>query len=301
MPAASFTLLQKIVNGLKLISTKFLQRVGGSRRTVNKDTRSAVRAVNLDCPEDFSRVVHQCVEAGLVAGSKIHVDASLVDAYASLNSVKALQAQVVAAIDCAAREQVQKLDEQDDDEREPPADVSGAAAPQSEVGKTYKANREFRRMTDPDATLVRHSGLKSRPRHKTHRVVDDAHEIITAVETTTGAVDEGQRMLELIQAHGNLIEKPEEVITFANLSDSQIRDIAHLLKRGWRFAAAFHDVVERLTPDDEIRALHSRAVAQGGQWYQIIVGNFAHMVITGPEKERILAKSAEILASLFST
>ena len=110
----------------------------------------------------FSRVVHQCVEAGLVAGSKIHVDASLVDANASLNSVKALQAEVVAAIDCAAREQVQKLDEQDDDEQEPPADAGGGAAPQSEVGKSFKANREFRSTTDPDATLVRHGGLKSR-------------------------------------------------------------------------------------------------------------------------------------------
>lgn len=38
----------------------------------------------------FSRVVHQCVEAGLVEGSKIHVDSSLVDADASLRSVKAL-------------------------------------------------------------------------------------------------------------------------------------------------------------------------------------------------------------------
>src|ERR1700746_3860713 len=38
----------------------------------------------------FSRVVHQCVEAGLVAGNKIHVDASLVDAHASWKSVQHL-------------------------------------------------------------------------------------------------------------------------------------------------------------------------------------------------------------------
>jgi transposase len=39
----------------------------------------------------FSRVVQQCVEAGLVEGRKIHVDASLVNANASLSSVKPLK------------------------------------------------------------------------------------------------------------------------------------------------------------------------------------------------------------------
>src|ERR1700738_5367871 len=38
----------------------------------------------------FSRVVHQCVDAGLVEGNKIHVDSSLVDANAPLGSVKAI-------------------------------------------------------------------------------------------------------------------------------------------------------------------------------------------------------------------
>jgi Transposase DDE domain len=49
--------------------------------------------------------------------------------------------------------------------------------------------------------LVRHSGLKSRLRYKTHRVVDDANEVITAVETTTGTVDEATQLLGLIGAH----------------------------------------------------------------------------------------------------
>jgi hypothetical protein len=54
---------------------------------------------------------------------------------------------------------------------------------------------------DPDAILVRHGGLKSRLRYKTHRVVDDAHAVITAVETTTGAVDEATQLLGLIETH----------------------------------------------------------------------------------------------------
>ena len=35
----------------------------------------------------FVRIVRQCVEAGLVGGSKIHMDGSVVDANASKNSV----------------------------------------------------------------------------------------------------------------------------------------------------------------------------------------------------------------------
>ena len=59
----------------------------------------------------FSRVVQQCVEAGLVEGSKIHVDASLVEANASLGSVRPLDPDLVKAIEQCAKEQVQKLDE----------------------------------------------------------------------------------------------------------------------------------------------------------------------------------------------
>jgi transposase len=155
----------------------------------------------------FSRVVHQCVETGLVAGHKIHVDASLVDANASLHSVKPLEPEVLRAIEQTAREQLQKLDEPDEKNEEPPSDSGGGTPGQSEIGKFSQANRQFRSTSDPDATLVRQGGLKSRPRYKSHRVVDDAHEIITAVETTTGAVDEGARLLALIEAHEDITDQ----------------------------------------------------------------------------------------------
>jgi hypothetical protein len=51
----------------------------------------------------FSRVVQQCVEAGLVEGRKIHVDASLVEANASLRSVKPLDPDLVKAIEQTAK------------------------------------------------------------------------------------------------------------------------------------------------------------------------------------------------------
>src|SRR3981081_4018241 len=59
----------------------------------------------------FYRVVTQCVEAGLVDGSKIHVDSSLIEANASTNSVRTLDAAMREKIQQAGREQTGKLDE----------------------------------------------------------------------------------------------------------------------------------------------------------------------------------------------
>jgi hypothetical protein len=61
----------------------------------------------------------------------------------------------------------------------------------------------------------------------------------------------------------NLIQKPEEIVHFAKLTDAQMREVGSLLKKGWTFAAVLREVLERLTSDDEIRALHTRAVANG--------------------------------------
>jgi transposase len=171
----------------------------------------------------FSRVVQQCVEAGLVEGSKIHVDASLVEANASLRSVKPLDSDLVKAIEKTAKEQMQKLDEQDDDQ-DPPSQEGGDSGGAS-VGQHAKTNRQFRSTTDPDATLVRQGGLKSQLRYKTHRVVDDAHEIITAVETTTGAVDEASQLLGLIEAHEDITEQGVRTV----IADARYGNVSNLI------------------------------------------------------------------------
>jgi transposase len=80
----------------------------------------------------FSRVVQQCVEAGLVEGRKIHVDASLVEANANLGSVRPLSETTLKAIEQTAKEQVQKLDEPDEDQdpSSPPSGSGGSAVGQ---------------------------------------------------------------------------------------------------------------------------------------------------------------------------
>jgi hypothetical protein len=64
------------------------------------------------------------------------------------------------------------------------------------------------------------------PRYKSHRVVDEAHEIITAVETTTGAVDEGVRLLALIEAHEDITDQVVGTV----IADARYGSVDNLLK-----------------------------------------------------------------------
>src|SRR5260370_36850276 len=59
----------------------------------------------------------------------------------------------------------------------------------------------YKLVTYPEAPLVRQEGKKPRPRYKTHRVVNDAHGIVTAVKTTTGRINEGNERIGLIDQH----------------------------------------------------------------------------------------------------
>ena len=94
----------------------------------------------------------------------------------------------------------------------------------------------------------------------------------------------------------NLIQKTEKFVQFAKLTDTQMREIGSLLKKGWTFGTAFEEVMEWLTPGDQIRAPHTRAIANGGNWYLSSVGSFGYIVAWGPEKDRILAKLKDALA-----
>ena len=131
----------------------------------------------------FVRTVAQCVEAGLVDGSKLHVDASLIDANASKESVTKGPAQLIEALKRAYSATESKLEE--------------TSTPQS-----YQAvNDRMMSQSDPDAACVRKGSGESRPRYHHHRVVDDAGGVITAVETTPGSIAENKKLITLIDQH----------------------------------------------------------------------------------------------------
>lgn len=143
----------------------------------------------------FVRTLSQCVELGLVNGSKLHVDASLIEADASRDSVIKSSPELIAALKQAYRATESKLEE--------------TSTPES-----YQAvNDRMISQSDPDAACVRQGGGDSRPRYKHHRVIDDQRGVITAVETTPGSIAENKKLLGLIEQHeSNTGSKAEKVV-----------------------------------------------------------------------------------------
>jgi len=129
----------------------------------------------------FERIVWQCVEAGLVDGTKLFLDASLIDADASNNSV-------------VDTHNIKKYLNKGYMQLEKRLDNLG-------IQKSTPANSRYISSTDPDASVTRHSGGKSKLRYKTHRAVDPKHEVITATKITAGSVDDGNVFKEMINIH----------------------------------------------------------------------------------------------------
>ena len=129
----------------------------------------------------FDRIVYQCVEEGLVDGRKGFLDASLIDADASNNSVVDTH-KLKKYLNKSYKRLEDRLDE-------------------IKASKKTPADNRYISTTDPDASVTRHSGGKSKLRYKTHRAVDEKHEIITATKVTPGSVDDGHVLQDMIETH----------------------------------------------------------------------------------------------------
>src|SRR3990172_4297578 len=159
----------------------------------------------------YERVVWQCVESGLVDGSKIFVDSSLIEADASNNSVvdtKSLKRYLKESY----KELEKRLEEEREDEEGDNDDEGGGV------------NSRYISTTDPDAAIVR-TGGKAKLRYQTHRAVDGAYEVITATEVTPGDVNEAQKMLWLIDTHQLNTETNVETV----VADSKYGTISNYL------------------------------------------------------------------------
>src|SRR6266568_4985624 len=131
----------------------------------------------------FVRTVAQCVEAGLVDGSKLHVDGSLVDADAAKESVIKGTPELITALKQAYQATESKLED--------------SSTPQS-----YQAvNDRMMSQSDPDAAMARKGSGDLRPRYQHHRVIDDQKGVITATETTPGSIAENKKLMELLDQH----------------------------------------------------------------------------------------------------
>lgn len=142
----------------------------------------------------FIRTIEQCVAAGLVGGDKLHLDSSLIRANASKDSVVKSCPELIAAYAAAYGAAEKKLN----DPAERPC---------------YEpVNDRMINTTDPDASLVSKAGLGSQPAYHHHRAVDDVHGVITAVETTSGAIAENKKLMDLISQHQHNTQAEPKVV-----------------------------------------------------------------------------------------
>ena len=141
----------------------------------------------------FERIVWQCAESGLVNGDKLFIDASLIRADASKNSVVDKR-DLSRYLNKRYMELEDKLEDKD-----------------TLVNKTRIST------TDPEASIVRRNGKGPDLCYKTHRGVDPLNEVITSTLLTTGNVDDGAVLSDMIEIH----EKNTETSVDAVVADSR--------------------------------------------------------------------------------
>jgi transposase len=135
----------------------------------------------------FVRTVQGCVQAGLVDGTKLHLDGSLISANASQASVVQSAPEIIAALKRAYQVEERKLEGHQGHPQYQPINATLCST------------------TDPDAPCVRNSKVgassDTRPRYKLHRAVDDRCGVITATVTTPGDIAEPTQTVPLIEQH----------------------------------------------------------------------------------------------------
>ena len=129
----------------------------------------------------FRRTVQQCIEAGLVRGDLVHVDATLIRADVSWDSIVERHLDEVKRVN----------DEGSDDE--PPSKGDGNHSSSRPVSRTKQVKKVSR--TDPDATMATSSRrFHMEPSYKQHTAVDDRAGVIVDVHVTTGERSEGKEL-----------------------------------------------------------------------------------------------------------
>jgi len=145
----------------------------------------------------FERIVWQCVQAGLVDGSKLFMDSSLVQADASNNSV-------------ANKESLKRYLNKSYQILESRLEQESQSCSSDEQSQCGAANSKYISTTDPDASVTRRGSGKSTLKYQVHRGVDPKSEVITATEVTPGQVHESHCLESLIDTHENNTEASVE-------------------------------------------------------------------------------------------
>lgn len=142
--------------------------------------------------ELFDRILDQCIRCGLVGGSLVHIDSSVIKADASEDSVKPKPPEDGFHPDIAPKEY-----------------WDGIKAEAKKAGKNV--NDYLESTTDPDAKIHSHDGRNRAIAYKDHRVVDDKYGIILTTQATGADITDNNHAITLLDdvllKHGIVPEK----------------------------------------------------------------------------------------------
>jgi len=139
----------------------------------------------------FYEVVRQAMERGLVSGKHLTVDATTVQADASLNSLEP----IIVAL--SPQQYVEKLDEQNPMPTDAAADREDDGSPPV---PPKLSNDTQRSDTDPDARLLAKRFQKTQLAYSDNVLMDNAHRVIVDVEVTEPNLhQEGQVAGEMVE------------------------------------------------------------------------------------------------------
>lgn len=160
----------------------------------------------------FKRVVKACIDAGLVDGKTIHIDATLIRANVSWESM------VEEHTDRVVKENTPEVSEATGTAATPAAtaNIPASKSSQRKSGRprTKPVKAKKRSTTDPDATLATSShNRKLEPCFKDNLAVDDKSGVILDVSVTTGEASEGEQLLEQIARVESNTGQAVEVVT----------------------------------------------------------------------------------------
>lgn len=166
----------------------------------------------------FERTVQACIAARIATGEVVHVDASLIRADVSWESLAVRHVDAIAEAN-------------GDDPSAPPPDPR-----EERMQRHSKKTGRFKKVcvTDPDASMATNGrNRRLEPSYKQHAVVDDVFGVVLDVDVTTGEVNEGEQLLARLDATAQTTAAAVETVT-ADAGYAYAKIFGGLERRGIR-------------------------------------------------------------------
>jgi len=169
----------------------------------------------------FGQVLDLCRKAGLIDGSNVLIDSTLVKGHASVESMTALKyspSQYWDRLDAACENEIATLPETEGCEL-------GSKRP-----RQNRISDQKHSTTDSDATLSR-KGKQSVLGYKAHVCADSQKGIVTAVTVTTAAADDTAAVPQLLDKHQNALDElPRRIVADGAYGSQDC--LKHIQERG---------------------------------------------------------------------